>query len=206
MFYNDYDDLILKKDLCPLGNSYDQWCIQWCIWLLSIPKNVNPVFDESGDSFECTDNPYYPKVLFLCQTIEPSKSIPKRNIKIPYGSMIFLPIINWISPKENEAQTDEELKISAKEKIDSVGRLELYINNNILKKDLSQYRLQPTIFEMILPMDNILDVKPGYTKLVTDGYWIFLKPLKENLDMASVGSCSLGVTEISVNYHIELEN
>jgi hypothetical protein len=196
------DVLVFNIDSYPLGMKYDQWCIKWWIWLLSIPKSTNPVMDLMGN-FAHT-NQENKDVFFLCQTIESRKPLPTREIRIPFGGKIFLPIINWICFKDNEEHTHGYLKKLAKEKIDSVGNLELYINDKILDEDLSKYRVQPPIFEMKLPEDNILGIKPGLTSLVTDGYWIFFEPLIHDIKLSSFGSCSLGITEIGVNYQIKL--
>ena len=32
---------------------------------------------------------------------------------------------------------------------------------------------------MSFPSDNLWNVRPGPTKAVSDGYWVFLKPLNE---------------------------
>lgn len=197
------DVLVIRKDSASHGVRYDQLCIRWWMWLLSLPRPVNPAFDQIGKF--ATANQDDPEAVFLCQTLESFKPIPRREIKIAYGKNIFMPIINWISFRDDEKQTDEYLKNLAKEKIDSVGKLELYINNKPLDKDLSTYRVQTSIFEMTLPNDNILDAKQGPTQLVSDGYWILFKPLVRNIELNSRGSCSSGITEIGINYNIVLE-
>ena len=115
-----------------------------------------------------------------------------------------MPILNWISFRDEKAQTDEELKIMAKETMDKIGKLELFINNRPLDVDLFAHRDTPYAFYVTLPVDNILGATPGPTRLVTDGYWIFLKPLKNEFKMTSSGSCSSGITEIGVNYSIKI--
>jgi len=196
------DVIIFDIDSSPSGMRYDQWCIKWWIWLLSIPKSINPALDLVGNY--ASTNQGNNKVFFLCQTIESSKTLPTREIKIPIRGKIFLPIINWICFKDNEEQTSEYLKNLAKEKMDRIGKLELYINDKPVCEDLSKYRVQPPIFEMEIPENNILGVKPGFTHLVTDGYWIFFEPLIQDIKLSSFGSCSSGITEIGVNYNIKL--
>jgi hypothetical protein len=196
------DVIIFNIDSSPLGMSYDQWCIKWWTWLLSIPKPINPVSDAEGN-FAST-NQGNNMVFFLCQTIESCKPLPTREIKIPFGAKIFLPIINWVCFKDNDEQTNEYLKNLAKEKMDRIGKLELYINDKPVSEDLANYRVQPPIFEIDLPENNILGIKPGLTSLVTDGYWILFEPLIQDIGLSSFGSCSLGITEIGVNYNIKL--
>ena len=196
------DILILMPESTQIGMKYEQLCADWCRWLLSIPKERNPAFDINGEFAAINQN--NDDVFFLCQTLEASNPIPNRQIRIPAGRKIFLPIINWISFQDDEHQTEEELTALAKEKMDSVGKLGLYINNKLLDDALWTYRIQPPAINMTLPPNNILNTKPGVCTIVTDGFWILFEPLVETIKITSVGACSLGVTEISVNYDIKL--
>lgn len=195
------DVLIYETNSSPLGISYEQWCIRWWNWLLSIPRQINPVYDKNGNF--ASKNQDNSEVFFLCQTIESCIPIPRRKVIIPKDKKIFMPIINWISFKDNN-ETDQELIDLARQRINSVGRLEIYVNQKKLENSLWSYRVQPPLFEMVLPHSNILGIKGGKTTLVTDGYWIFFEPLVQDIELTSSGACSLGITEIGVDYHIKL--
>jgi hypothetical protein len=39
---------------------------------------------------------------------------------------------------------------------------------------------------------------------VSDGYWIFLKPLEKDTKLATFGSCSSGENKFGINYEITL--
>ena len=43
--------------------------------------------------------------------------------------------------------------------------------------NLKEYRARSRVFDLIFNPNNVYQVAPGYTRSVTDGYWIFLKPL-----------------------------
>ena len=58
----------------------------------------------------------------------------------------------------------------------SVVHLEASVNG-ISLAGLEKYRIQSTLFNFILPENNILRLPPQATQAVSDGNWVFLKPL-----------------------------
>ena len=113
--------IIYAVDSNPFGVSYIDWCIRWWKWLLSIPKSKSPALDQHGDL--ALVGQVHKNVLFLCQTIESIKPIPKRTVQIPIGTNIFMPLINWISFNDTDNQPDDGLITLAKTKIDEVASL-----------------------------------------------------------------------------------
>jgi hypothetical protein len=72
--------------------------------------------------------------------------------------------------------------------------------------DLKQYRIKSHAFDVKLPVDNVLGLPAQTTKMVSEGYWIFLKPLKSGeCDLYSFGSCLAGRIKIGVSYHLTIE-
>ncbi|MGI9010208.1 MAG: hypothetical protein ACR2F1_03355 [Nitrososphaeraceae archaeon] len=184
----------------PFGFTYSEWSIKWWQWISSIPKDKNPTFDWSGDNINVNQNDK--RVLFLCQTYEGVEPTPYRRNIITKGSSIFMPIINWISIMHHDGDTDEELLKSAKNKMDVVGDLEITINGTTINKGLKKYRSLSPFFEIDLPENNIFVITPGKRRCVSDGYWIFLTPISEDVRLSSFASCSSGVTKIKVNYEL----
>ena len=86
---------IFSKNGKPFGYTYSDWSKRWWIWLLSIPKLLNPSYDNTGANFK--EGQSEDKVFFLCQTIESAYSIPHRHISLKSGMCIFMPILNWSS-------------------------------------------------------------------------------------------------------------
>ena len=115
-----------------------------------------------------------------------------------------MPIINWVSILDKDGETDDELLYIAKKKMDAVARLEVTINGITLKKGLEKYRAQSPFFNVTLPEENILESPAGHTRLVSDGYWIFLGPLESATELITFGSCSSGVNKFGVNYHVNI--
>lgn len=44
--------------------------------------------------------------------------------------------------------------------------------------NLENYCVQSEVFDLTFPEDNVYDVRPGPTRTVCDGYWLFIKPLR----------------------------
>jgi len=115
-----------------------------------------------------------------------------------------MPVINWISINDMNSPTDEEMEMLARDKMDRVGKLNLLINGKQVDLKLEDYRFRSGVFEMMMPDQNALGVPTGPYRLLSDGYWIFLKPGGSELTVSSFGSCSSGITEIGVDYHIRI--
>jgi hypothetical protein len=196
------DHLVYDIKSKPFGITYSRWTIRWWRWLLSIPKPMNPAIDDTGE--KSWEGQVYRQALFLCQTIENSDSIPKRNLTITSGKGVLMPIINWISIEGEDGNSNYDLRKKAKEKMDVIQKLEVSINNFNFKKDLERFRIMTAVFEVYLPENNILDVPKGIRRAISDGYWLFFKPLCDPVDIRSFGTCSSGATKIAVNYHVEI--
>ena len=42
---------------------------------------------------------------------------------------------------------------------------------------LENYRVQSEVFDLTFAEDNVYNLRPGLTRSVCDGYWLFIKPL-----------------------------
>lgn len=185
----------------PFGLSYSDWTAKWWQWFLSIPKSSSPALDTTGINANIGQN--NPNVFFLCQTYEGVDSTPHREVVIDSDRALFMPVINWISILNYDGVTEQEIFEKAKERMDVVAKLEMKINEITLsEEDLRKYRVQSPLFDVNLPEGNIMELKPGLVRAVSDGFWIFLEPLNKETSLSSFGSCSSGVTNILVNYHI----
>jgi hypothetical protein len=191
---------VLAHDLIYRGLSGVEWSVRWWRWILSISKSHNPTFDRTGKySGMCQK---YKRVFFLCQTFGNFDGKIIRKARIPRDTALFMPIINWISVSGVDGETASELKSIAKRKIDSVADLRLILNGEDIC-GLSQFRYQSPIFGIVLPKNNILELESGFRRCVSDGYWIFLKPMNYMI-LSSYGSCSSGVNRIEVTYELSM--
>lgn len=191
---------IFPLDSRPYGFTYKEWTVRWWKWLCSIPRQINPAFDSTGEHMFCSQNEA--NVLFLCQTIEGIINAPLRKGIVYSSRAIFMPVINWISIMNLDGNTEEELAAIATRRMDVIKELKLKINETLLQDELMRYRIQSPFFYINLPEDNIFGIDSGDKKCISDGYWVFIMPQKQNLKISSFGSCSQGITKIGSKYEL----
>lgn len=186
----------------PLGKSFIDWGILWWRWFISIPRKYHPALDMAG--INAHRGQTLSDVIFLCQTMEGVTPFPVRTITVRRGSCIFMPIINWVSILHVDGESDVELSSVAKTRMDLVENMQVTIGNQVLTKLWKKYRFHSGAIDVMLPNDNILDQSAGPSRLVSDGYWLFIKPLNSNIKIRTFGTCSSGVTKIGVTYDIQV--
>lgn len=183
----------------PYGISYPQWTVRWWRWLLSLPKGSNPALDTSGRYSKI--NQHDPNVWFLAGTFG---GIVERICTIPSGRSILMPVINYQCSyaEEPSITTTRGLKFKCKKEIDDIKDAKFMIDESI-QIDLSRYRIRSPIFSINLKDNNALDLQSCSTKMTSDGFWVFLKPLaKGRHKIRSFGSCRSGKIMIGVIYDL----
>jgi hypothetical protein len=156
---------IFDSDSHPFNISLAKWTSLWWKWLNSIPRSQNPAIDNSGGSSAL--NQRYAEVWFLAGTYGGSV---KRTCKIPYGKCILFPIIASLFSfaTDPHLKTEQDLLSTVKKDISKIQCLSLTIDG-IIFEDLLKLRVQSEIF------GDMINGK--VTKAVSDGYWVFMKPL-----------------------------
>jgi len=161
----------------PYNTSLMEWTTKWWQWVLAIPANVNPTNDPSGKF--CSTNQSGP-VWYLAGTIGGDQ---ERECTIPGGKAILIPIVNVECSAQEEGNSNiEYLKGCAKGFIDTyriaIGNLIFKIDDNEIR-NLSSFRVQSDLFNATYGEPPIYgplhENQPPYA--ISDGYWIFLKPL-----------------------------
>ena len=150
----------------PFDIPISEWTAIWWKWLHSLPRDRNPALDSTGRF--CATSQDNPNVWFLAGTFG---GTAVRNVSIPYGRAILFPILTSVFSfiLDPHLKTEQELISSVEEDIDSVEHLSLTIDG-IAFREFSDFRVRSKPFEDII--DGIK------TKMVSDGYWAFMKPLK----------------------------
>jgi hypothetical protein len=170
------NDLLFDINEQPFGKSWETWAALWCNWLLSIPKNKNPSQDKTGKY--CSLNQNNRNVWFLTGSFGNIVTI-KRKCIIPSGKAILFPVL----VKEDSFAEDSDLKTEA----DLIKRSEQATNrlisieasiDDLRVEHLEKYRVRSQVFDLIFPKGNVYNVRPGLTRSVCDGYWLFIKPLQ----------------------------
>jgi hypothetical protein len=194
--------MLFRPDSKPYGLTYAEWVVKWWRWLLSISKEKNPALDMSG--MRVPEKQEDPNVWFLAGTFGGSIA---RKCKIPSGKAILLPIINYECSFADEPSitTEIELETKCKREIDDIKNLSFAIDQLSLT-DLSPYRIRSPLFDVDLAENNILEINQINTKMISDGFWIFVKPLTIGRhQLISSGSCQSGKIMIGVTYDLFIE-
>ena len=170
------ESLLYTRESKPFGKSWEEWAASWCKWLLGLPKDVNPSLDEIGE--HCYQNQKDPEVWFLGGSF--GNTIPiRRFCRIPQHKAILFPIVEKEDSfaEDIDLKHESELQVRAKEFMDRVKNLEVIVDG-IRLQGLHRYRVQSQIFDLNFPINNVYNVKPGFTRSVCDGFWVFLRPFR----------------------------
>lgn len=178
----------------PYNLSYGEWTARWWQWAMSIPIDKNPLIDSTGKY--CAEGQHGP-VWFLAGT-SGKTHLAERKCTIPSKKSILFPVIvSQFSYSEiPEIKTDEELISHTAKDIVHWSLLEANIDG-IELQNLNQYRIQFGPFDLTITDNNIWNVVPGYTKAVSDGFWVFLESLTEGHHM-------IGFRGIEPNFQSEV--
>ena len=184
----------------PFGITYGGWTARWWQWVLSIPKTKNPLLDDTGKN--CANSQTGP-VWFLAGTL---RGKAERSCNIPADKAILFPVINFeASVSKGDNTTEEELAARAKFEMDQITNMRAMIEGTNVD-ELKQYRVRSPLFNVILPTDNVLGLSAQTMKMISEGYWLFLKPLEpREYNLYSFGSCLAGRIKIDLSYHLTIE-
>jgi hypothetical protein len=170
---NNLPIAIFPADSKPYGLTYGQWTAKWWQWGYSIPKDINPAYDDTGKN--CAQKQNGP-VWFLAGTYGHAVN---RKCDIPAGKAILFPILNseCSFAEFPKLKTLSELRTCAKTIQDQVSSLKASVDG-IPIPSLQEYRIQSPPFNFTLSQNNILGLAANVTtQAIADGNWVFLKPL-----------------------------
>jgi hypothetical protein len=164
---------VFPENSKPYGLTYGKWTAKWWQWGYSIPKDMNPAYDDTGKN--CAQKQNGP-VWFLAGTYGHAVN---RKCDIPAGKAILFPILNseCSFAEFPKLKTLSELRTCAKTIQDQVSSLKASVDGRPIPS-LQEYRIQSPPFNFTLPQNNILGLPANVTtQAIADGNWVFLKPL-----------------------------
>ena len=144
--------------------------------MLSIPKKKNPSLDRTGKY--CSINQDNHSVWFLTGTFGNIDPIKRRCI-IPSERAIFFPVLvkEDSLADDSDLKTEDDLINRCEQATNRLISIEAYIDNQRIEQ-LENYRVRSDVFDLVFPKDNVYSVRPGLTRSVCEGYWLFIKPLQ----------------------------
>jgi hypothetical protein len=153
--------------------TYAEWAAAWWQWGLGIKKDKNPITDKTGEfAGEGQSGP----VWFLAGNFGGET---KRTCSIPAGKALFFPVVNQGPGGSPERADEKKLSAIAKELMDTAEDLQVIVDDKPLK-DVVKYRVASPLFTLNgleKAADAVVPNASGTCKMVSDGYWIMLKPL-----------------------------
>src|SRR5262245_61681927 len=203
----DPESLSYQTGSKPYGTSYEDWTAKWWQWLVSIPTPENPAMDKLGEHCGVGQNG---SVWFLAGTTGGKN---ERTCTIPSGVAILIPPLNseCSTAEFPDLTTEQQLRECDTSFQDKTQHLEFVLDGT--KFDgLENSRVVSPLFNATFPEDNIFGAPSGTTNAVSDGNWVFLKPLPPGKhELTSKGS-SLDITTTATNtfvsdvtYHLTVQ-
>jgi hypothetical protein len=109
---------VFSADSKPYGLTYGDWTAKWWQWAYSVPKEVNPAYDDSGKY--CSEGQSGP-VWFLTSYKHPVD----RHCTIPAGKAILFTILNSECSYAEfpKLKTEKQLRQCSKQMQDSVTQV-----------------------------------------------------------------------------------
>jgi|SRR6476469_10031351 len=216
----DSADYFYNMNEQPEGRSWEEWGTEWWKWVLTKPDSTNPVNDIDG-GFQGIGQTH-PKMFMLAGT---HSKKAERTVTVPKGTSIFtcvavmsasfaefpkLKTVNELLTYAKQGNNVEDMKVTIS-KMQDMGKRTDQVT--LEKTDLQQYHVTSSnAFQVTLPRHNLqLYAKEGETFVVSDGYWICLRPLHPgNYDLEVSQTTADDPTTLTLNcsyditYHLNV--
>jgi hypothetical protein len=185
------------------GATLGAWAAEWWKWATSAPAAVNPLQDPTGAHAGVGQSKH---VFFLAG--RRGTGVVERTITAPSGSRFFFPVLNttFITFPEDPPAPVAELRQLVGSAVDAYSGLYATVDGRSI--DVTPHREvdpYPGGFELTLPADNIFGRPAGtYGPVVTDGYWLMLKPLPVGRHTITFGGTFRPGRTLDVTYHVEV--
>ncbi|HKI08036.1 MAG TPA: hypothetical protein VKA09_06545 [Nitrososphaeraceae archaeon] len=163
---------VFSVESAPFGLAFSEWCVRWLKWCLEQPIEDNPAKDMTGKN--CCQNQSGP-VWFLAGTFG---GPVMRRCTIPTEKAIMFPILEkeCSFAEDKDITTEADLISRTKDLTSRISHLEASVDGVTLQ-NLSGYRVQTPVFDLVFPKNNIYSVHEGPTQATSNGFWILLEPL-----------------------------
>ena len=161
------------------GLDLDAWSARSWQWFFSLPQDVNPYFDATG---EICGYGQSGSVFFLSG----AEGSVERSCVIPQGVHVFVPLIgsecSTVEPPPFFGRDEAELRRCASEAVDhaesavDMSVMAMAVDGERIA-DLASYRAVTPLFRLWLPQENLLGSEQTVAESVADGYQVMLSPL-----------------------------
>lgn len=188
--------------------SLEELSAQWWQWSLSIPTNVNPVVDLSGEYCMVGQRG---NIWFLAGTFDGSAT---RTCTIPEGVSLFFPVVNSAqinTPNicgQKGPLSVSEMRTNVAAFIDGIKQPSASLDGKPL---YNVKRVKSIVFATTLPANNIFydacngDSPPGvFSPAVDDGYYAKLPPLPAGRHIVEFSAANDSGFSVNVRYELKV--
>jgi hypothetical protein len=163
------DSVTFPPNSIPYQRTYAEWTAEWWKWFLSAPTGNNTINDPSGEM--CALGQQGP-VWFL---VGSGGGRAERECTIPAGRAILIPAIavECSYAEDQSLRTEDDLRACATSDQDLVTETAATLNGSVLQV----HRVQSPPFNLTIPTDPVYPIPEGPTRAVSEGFWVFIKPL-----------------------------
>jgi hypothetical protein len=189
----------------PYGQTFGSWTVKWWQWAMSIPSEMNPLNDQTGENAGIKQPEK--DVWFLAGTWATEKliKVPEREVTVPSDRAILFPVINCEANtiEYPYLKTDDDIINHVIQDENTIVLKEAFINDTAIP--IQRVPSDPSLFPLRL-LDKDDNNKYIDTRASADGYWVFLKPLpKGEYKIRFGGQCESGRLSTSVDYKIKIK-
>ena len=162
------------------GKTYAEWSAEWWKWLWSVPVDMNPGLDATGESVGVNQSG---PVWFLAPDYSGQW---ERTATIPTGKMLFIDLAGFfLTISMGDGADEAELRANATFFLDAIVSNVIIEVDGVRLENVEDFRFAspPGLYGYTLPENNMIewfgyDIDPGYYEdAVSEGYYAMLPPL-----------------------------
>lgn len=183
------------KGSSPYGVPYEDWMTKWWQWNMGIPKKQHPQVNDPN-LIKCPVGESG-NVSFLTHSLQGKTEY---SCTIPAGNAIMLPI------STGECTSDEAQSSKLADMIKCATEGDKYLTfeavvDGVRLNGLEQNYAISDIFNITVPENNFLGLRPGQWKAGSGGYFVFLEPLPAGNHTVSISARVTNPIDPSYNFN-----
>ena len=197
---------ILPPDETWDGATRGEWGARSAQWWMSLPEDVNPIFDTTGA--RCGYGQSGP-VFFLQFGLGPEAA--GFTCVVAEGTAIYVSELGVLCSTVEGfeggrffGRSEDELRAcTARELDESTDGYQQYRVDGQEVADLDSYRIASPLFTLTLPENNVLGVEPGVAQAVSESYSFIIAPPPPGEYEITFSTLTTGHPEGTVNVIVE---
>lgn len=188
------------------GKTYGEWSEAWWKYVLEIPFENNPLFDETGANCNFAQSG---DVFFLVSTA--GGTATRNECTVPAGKVIFLALLGTVRFKEISGPEPE---VAARASIQGVSKstreLRALVDGedvgiSLFPRSTPLRTLSPSgFFTIDAPENNVFGLTPNQYHAVADGFYLMLAPLSPGPHEITFGGTTGGFSSY-ITYNLIVE-